>query len=296
MSMITAQEGTKIYYKDFGNGQPILFSHGWPLSSDAWDQQMLFFSQQGFRVIAHDRRGHGRSEDTGSENTMDRFADDLAEVIEQLDLHDLILIGHSTGGGEVTRYIGRHGTDRVAGVVLVSAIPPIMVKSATNPEGLPIDVFDEIRKGTMSNRSQFYLDLTVPFYGYNREGAKISEGVRQAFWFQAMMGGIKSQYDCIKEFSESDFHQDLRRFDVPTLFIHGDDDQIVPIQDAAIKAAKLVPGAELKVYPGGCHGLAQVDHDKFDRDVLGFIQAMQPKARPQKSAKPQASANRPLQH
>ena len=271
MSTITTKAGTQIFYKDFSSGQPILFSHGWPLSSDAWDAQLVFFGQHGYRVLAHDRRSHGRSDQTWDGNTMDQYADDLAELIEQLNLKDIILVGHSTGGGEVAHYIGRHGTKRVAKLVLVGAVPPLMVKTPTNPGGLPLAVFDGIRKGTLENRSQFYKDLSIPFYGYNRDGAKASEGVRDAFWLQGMMGGLKGQLDCIHEFSEVDYTDDLKKIDVPTLIIHGDDDQIVPIGASALMTAKIVPNSTLKVYPGSSHGLAQIQADAFNADVLAFI-------------------------
>jgi non-heme chloroperoxidase len=271
MGTITTKDGTKIFYKDWGSGQPILFSHGWPLSADAWDGQMLFFGQQGYRVIAHDRRSHGRSDQTWDGNNMDQYADDLAELIEKLDLRNIVMIGHSTGGGEVAHYIGRHGSGRVAKVVLVGAVPPLMLKTEANPEGTPIDVFDGIRKNTAGDRSQFFKDLTVPFYGFNRDGAKANDGLRESFWLQGMMGGIKGHYDCIREFSEVDYTEDLKKIDKPTLIIHGDDDQIVPIKAAAEKAAKIVKGAQLKVYPGGSHGLAQTEADKFNADVLAFI-------------------------
>nr|AYM52583.1 non-heme chloroperoxidase [Aetherobacter sp.] len=273
MSTITTRDGTQIFYKDFGSGQPVLFSHGWPLSSDAWDRQIVFFGQHGYRVVAHDRRSHGRSDQTWDGNTMDQYADDLAEVIEKLDLKDIILVGHSTGGGEVTHYIGRHGTKRVAKLVLVGAVPPLMVKTPANPGGLPLSVFDGIRKGTLENRSQFYKDLSTPFYGYNREGATPSEGVRDAFWLQGMTGGIKGQLDCIHEFSEVDYTEDLKKVDVPTLIIHGDDDQIVPIGASALLTAKIVPNSTLKIYPGSPHGLAQIQADAFNADVLAFIKS-----------------------
>ena len=277
---IKTKEGTRIFYKDWGTGQPIVFSHGWPLTADAWDSQMMFFMDKGYRVIAHDRRGHGRSTQTWQNNTMDQFADDLAELIEQLDLRDVILIGHSTGGGEVTRYIGRHGTDRIAKVVLLGAIPPQMLKTENNPKGLPKTVFDDIRKGTLENRSQFFEDLAHPFYGYNRDGAKHSQGVCDAFWFQSMMGGVKAIYDSIEQFSETDFTDDLKAFDVPTLIAHGDDDQIVPIGAAAMLSSKLVPNAQLKVYKGFPHGLAQIHADQFNADVLEFIKREEESARP----------------
>ena len=273
MTHFTTSDGTRIFYKDWGHGQPMLFAHGWPLSSDAWDQQMLFFGQQGFRVIAHDRRGNGRSDQTWDGNTMDRYADDLSELIEALDLSDLVLVGHSTGGGEISRYIGRHGTDRVAKVVLVGAVPPLMLQTPENPDGTPLSVFDGIREGTATNRSQFYYDLTIPFYGFNRDGVETNEGLRENFRRIGLQGGIKSQYDTIHEFSEVDYTEDLSRIDRPTLIIHGDDDQIVPIRASAHRAAEIVPNATLKIYPGGSHGLAETDADRFNADVLAFIKA-----------------------
>jgi non-heme chloroperoxidase len=272
MSTIKTRDGTEIFYKDWGSGQPIVFSHGWPLSGDAWDAQMMFFGERGYRVIAHDRRGHGRSTQTWTDNDMDTYADDLAALIEELNLRDIIIIGHSTGGGEVTRYIGRHGTQRVAKIVLVGAIPPLMLKTEANPNGLPIEVFDDLRKSTYENRSQFFYDLSIPFYSYNRDGAKVSEGIRMNFWLQGMQAGIKPAYDCIKQFSETDLTEDLKKFDVPTLILHGDDDQIVPIVASAMISSKIVPNATLKVYPGSPHGLAQVQADRFNNDVLTFIQ------------------------
>jgi non-heme chloroperoxidase len=271
MSTITTRDGTKIFYKDQGKGQPIVFSHGWPLSADAWDAQMVFFGQKGFRVIAHDRRSHGRSDQTWDGNNMDQYADDLAELFDKLDLKDAVMIGHSTGGGEVAHYLGRHGTGRVAKAVLVGAVPPLMLKTATNPGGLPMEVFDGIRKATFDNRAQFFKDLTIPFYGYNRPGAKISQGRQDSFWLQGMMGGLKGQLDCIKEFSEVDYTEDLKKIDKPTLIIHGDDDQIVPIDAAARLSAKIVKNATLKIYPGGSHGLAEIQQDQFNADVLAFI-------------------------
>jgi len=272
-NFIETKDGTKIFYKDWGTGQPILFSHGWPLSGDAWSVQMLFFAEKGYRVIAHDRRGHGRSDQPWNGNNMDQYADDLAELIEKIDLKDVILVGHSTGGGEVAHYIGRHGNSRVAKAVLVGAVPPLMLKTANNPEGTPIEVFDGIRKGTRSDRSQFFKDLTLPFYGFNREGAKINEGLRENFWLQGMVGSIKGLYDCIREFSEVDYTDDLKKIEVPTLVIHGDADQIVPIAAAGEKTAKIVKNATLKVYPGAPHGLAETEADKFNADVLEFIQS-----------------------
>ena len=271
MSTITTKDGTQIYYKDWGNGQPIVFSHGWPLSSDDWDAQMLFFLQHGYRVIALDRRGHGRSSQTWEGNDMDHCADDLAELTEKLDLRDAIHVGHSTGGGEVARYIGRHGTKRVAKAVLMGAVPPVMVKSDKNPDGVPISVFDDIRAAYTKNRSQFYMDLTLPFYGYNRPGAKISEGVRQHWWLQGMMGGTKSHLDYIAAFSETDFTEDLKRMDVPTLVMHGDDDQIVPVANAALKSAKILKRATLKVYPGFPHGMFTIHPEQINEDLLAFF-------------------------
>ena len=273
MGQITTKDGVKLFYKDWGKGQPIVFSHGWPLSSDAWDKQMLFFGQQGFRVVAHDRRRHGRSDQTWTGNTMDQYADDLAELITKLDLQNMVMIGHSTGGGEVAHYIGRHGSARVAKVVLVGAVPPLMLKTAANPEGTPLEVFDGIRKATAGDRSQFFKDLTMPFYGFNRSGAKVNEGLRDNFWRQGMQGGIKAHYDCIHEFSEIDYTADLKKIDKPTMVIHGDDDQIVPIKASAEKTAKIVKGAQLNVFPGAPHGLAETEADKFNADVLAFIKA-----------------------
>jgi non-heme chloroperoxidase len=272
MPFITTSDGTEIFYKDWGSGQPIVFSHGWPLTADSWDAQLVFFAQHGYRVIAHDRRSHGRSSQTWDGNNMDQYADDLAELIGKLDLKDIVMIGHSTGGGEVTRYLGRHGTKRVSKAVLFGAVPPLMLKTAANPEGLPIDVFNGIRKGTFDDRSQFYKDLTMPFYGYNREGAKISEGVRNSFWLQGMMGGLKGQLDCIHEFSEVDFAEDLKKIDIPVLVCHGDDDQIVPIVASAMKSVKLLKQGVLKVWPGGDHGYSATHQDAFNQDVLGFIE------------------------
>jgi non-heme chloroperoxidase len=271
MPFITTQDGTQIFYKDWGKGQPIVFSHGWPLSADDWDNQMLFFLAQGFRVIAHDRRGHGRSTQTAYGNEMDTYADDLAALTAALDLKDAIHVGHSTGGGEVARYLGRHGTKRVAKAVLIGAVPPLMLKTEANPGGLPIDVFDGIRAGVANNRAEFYRDITLPFYGYNRPGAKISEGIRQHWWLQGMMGGIKPHYDCVKAFSETDFTEDLKKIDVPTLVMHGDDDQIVPIADSAMLSSKLVKGAQLKVYPGFPHGMCSTHPEIINPDLLAFF-------------------------
>jgi non-heme chloroperoxidase len=273
MGFITTTDGTSIFYKDWGSGPPVLFSHGWPLSADAWDAQMMFLGERGYHVIAHDRRGHGRSGQPWNGNDMDTYADDLATLVEALDLRDLTLVGHSTGGGEITHYIGRHGTARVAKAVLIGAVPPLMLKTEANPGGLPIEVFDGIRKGTYDNRAQFFKDLPMPFYGYNRDGAKVSEGVRDSFWLQGMMGGLKGQYDCIREFSEVDYTEDLKKFDIPTLIIHGDDDQIVPIGAAAHMSSKIVKGATLKVYPGAPHGLATTHQDQLNADLLAFLQA-----------------------
>jgi non-heme chloroperoxidase len=273
MTTITTKDGTNIFFKDWGSkdAQPIVFSHGWPLSADAWDAQMVFFANQGFRTIAHDRRSHGRSDQVWDNNNMDQYADDLAELIGQLDLKDVILVGHSTGGGEVTRYIGRHGTSRVAKVALIGAVPPLMLKTEANPGGLPIDVFDGIRKGTFDNRPQFFKDLAMPFYGYNRDGAAVSEAVRDEFVRQGMNGGLKGLLDSIRAFSESDFHEDLKKFDKPTLVLHGDDDQIVPIGAAALSTVKIVKQAVLKVYKGGSHGLTVTEQDRFNADLLDFI-------------------------
>ncbi|WGF88726.1 alpha/beta fold hydrolase [Marinivivus vitaminiproducens] len=272
MTILTLKDGTEFYYKDWGTGQPVVFSHGWPLCADAWEDQMVFLAERGYRAIAHDRRGHGRSSQPWHGNEMDTYADDLAQLFEALDLSDAVMIGHSTGGGEVARYLGRHGTSRVAKAVLVGAVPPLMLKTDANPGGLPIDVFDSIRQGVAADRSQFFKDLTTPFFGANRDGAKVSQGMRDAFWLQGMMGGLKNELDCIKAFSETDFTEDLKRIDVPTLFIHGDDDQIVPIDAAARAAVKLVPNATLKEYPGGDHGLAATHKDQLNADLLAFIQ------------------------
>jgi non-heme chloroperoxidase len=275
LATITTKDGTTIFYKDWGKGQPIVFSHGWPLSSDDWDTQMLFFGQHGYRVIAHDRRGHGRSTQTWDGNDMDTYADDLAQLTEKLDLRDAIHVGHSTGGGEVARYIGRHGSKRVAKAALIGAVPPIMVKTPSNPGGLPMEVFDNIRAGVANNRPQFYKDITLPFYGYNRPGAKVSEGIREHWWLQGMMGGVKAHYDCIKAFSETDFTEDLKKIDVPTLILHGDDDQIVPIADSALLSAKLVKNSTLKVYPGLPHGMCTTNPDEINADLLAFFQRSQ---------------------
>jgi non-heme chloroperoxidase len=273
MPTITTKDGTKIFYKDWGTGQPIVFSHGWPLSADDWDLQMLFFGQLGYRVIAHDRRGHGRSTQTWDGNEMDTYADDLATLFETLDLKNAIMVGHSTGGGEVAHYLGRHGTKRVAKAVLMSAVPPVMLKSESNPGGLPMEVFDGLRKSLADNRPQFYKDLTLPFYGYNRPGANVSEGIREHWWLQGMMGGIKAHYDCIKAFSETDFTEDLKKIDIPTLVMHGDDDQIVPYADAGLLSAKLVKNATLKIYPGFPHGMFATHADVINADLLAFFKS-----------------------
>ena len=273
MSTIATRDGTQIYYKDWGTGQPVVFSHGWPLSSDSWEAQMMFLASSGYRAIAHDRRGHGRSSQPWSGNDMDTYADDLSELIETLDRKDAVLIGFSAGGGEVARYVGRHGTKRIAKAALISAVPPLMLKTAANPGGLPISVFDASRLGCLADRSQFFKDLTTPFFGANRPGSKVSQGVRDAFWFRGMQGGLKNQLDCIKAFSETDFTEDLKKFDVPTLIIHGDDDQIVPIGAAAHLSSKLVQYGILKVYPGASHGLADTHRDELNADLLAFLKS-----------------------
>jgi non-heme chloroperoxidase len=273
MSKITTKDGTQIYFKDWGTGENVVFSHGWPLSADAWESQMLFLASHGYRCIAHDRRGHGRSSQPWDGNDMDTYADDLSTVLETLRLNGVTLVGHSAGGGEVARYIGRHGTKRVAKIVLLSAVPPLMLQTRANPGGLPLPTFDAIRVGVAADRSQFFKDLTSPFYGGNRSGAKVSQGVCDAFWLQGMRGGLKNQLDCIKAFSETDFSEDLKRFDVPTLIIHGDDDQIVPIGASAQASSKLIKDATLKVYAGGSHGLADTHKDQLNADLLAFLRA-----------------------
>jgi non-heme chloroperoxidase len=271
MPYITTKDGTQIYYKDWGSGQPITFSHGWPLTADDWDAQMLYFGQQGYRVIAHDRRGHGRSTQTWDGNDMDTYADDLAQLFDSIDIKNAIMVGHSTGGGEVARYLGRHGSARVSKAVLISSVPPLMLKTAKNPGGLPIDVFDGLRASLAANRAQFYKEITLPFYGYNRPGAKISEGVREHWWLQGMLGGMKPHYDCIKAFSETDFTEDLKKIDIPVLVMHGDDDQIVPIGAAGLMSAKILKNATLKVYPGFPHGMATTHADVINADLLSFF-------------------------
>lgn len=274
MSMFTTKDGTEIYYRDLGEGQPIVFSHGWPLSSDAWESQMFFLASNGFRCVAHDRRGHGRSSQPWHGNDMNTYADDLAEFIEKLDLRNAILIGHSTGGGEVARYIGRHGTERVAKAALVDAVPPLMVKTPSNPGGLPIEVFDGFRKAYLADRSQYFLDTASgPFFNFNRPGAKVSQGLIYTWWLQGMMTGFRAAYDCIKEFSETDFTEDLKKFDVPTLIIHGDDDQIVPIGAAGLLSAKLVKNSTLKIYPGGSHSPQDTNKEQLNADLLAFARS-----------------------
>ncbi|HEX8860809.1 MAG TPA: alpha/beta hydrolase [Actinomycetes bacterium] len=275
MGRITTSDGTRIWYKDWGSGQPVVFSHGWPLNGDAWDDQAFLVASNGFRAIAHDRRGHGRSSQPWDGNDLDTYADDLATLMDELNLRDAILVGHSTGGGEVTRYIGRHGTSRVAKAVLLSAIPPLMLKTDANPGGMPIEAFDQLRAGLANDRPQFYRELSEPFYGANRAGAQVSQGIRDAFFFWSMQAGLKGAYDCIKAFSETDLTEDLKRFDVPTLIAHGDDDQIVPIDDSARLSSQIVKDATLKVYPGGPHGLAMLPtfRDTFNNDLLAFIRS-----------------------
>jgi len=275
MATITMKDGTQIYYKDWGTGQPVVFSHGWPLSSDAWEDQMLFLADRGYRCVAHDRRGHGRSSQPWDGNEMNTYADDLATLVEELDLRDAVHVGHSTGGGEVARYIGRYGTERVAKAVLIGAVPPLMLKTAANPGGTPMEAFDQIRAAVQSDRSQFFKDLSAPFYGANRTGAKVSQGLRESFWLQGMLCGLKAAYDCIKAFSETDFTEDLKKIDVPTLVLHGDDDQIVPIADSALLSSKLVKGATLKIIPGGPHGMCSTLKDQINAELLAFLQRSQ---------------------
>jgi non-heme chloroperoxidase len=272
MSAIKTKDGTRIYYKDWGTGQPVVFSHGWPLSADSWEAQMMFLASNGYRSIAHDRRGHGRSSQPWNGNEMDTYADDLSELIQTLDLKSAVLIGFSAGGGEVARYIGRHGTKRLAKAALISAVPPLMLKTAANPAGLPIEVFDGIRRGSLADRSQLYKDLASgPFFGANRSGAKVSQGMIDSFWLQGMQAGHKNTFDCIKAFSETDFTEDLKKFDVPTLVLHGDDDQIVPIGAAALRSSKLIKHATLKIYAGAPHGLAYTHKDQLNADLLAFL-------------------------
>ncbi|RAI01949.1 alpha/beta hydrolase [Acuticoccus sediminis] len=271
MAFVTTRDGTNIFYKDWGSGQPVVFSHGWPLSADAWDGQMQFLGEAGYRVIAHDRRSHGRSDQTWSGNDMDHYADDLADLMNALDLKDAVLVGHSTGGGEVAHYCGRHGLDRVAKAVLISAVPPLMLKTENNPIGLPLEVFDGIRKSTFDNRSQFFQDITLPFFGYNRDGAVASQGIMDSFWLQGMMGGLKGQYDCIREFSAVDYTPDLEAMTIPVLILHGDDDQIVPIDAAGRASARILPNATLKEYKGAPHGIPQTHQDEINADLLAFI-------------------------
>ena len=273
MGTITTNDGTQIYFKDWGDkgGQPVVFSHGWPLTSDAWEDQMIFLAEKGYRCIAHDRRGHGRSSQPWHGNDMDTYGDDVAQLVEQLGLKKAIHVGHSTGGGEVARYIGRHGTARVAKAVLISAIPPLMLKTAANPGGLPLDVFDGLRAQSLADRSQFYKDLSEPFYGANRPGHKVSQGLRDSFWTQSMQAGHKNAFDCIKAFSETDHTEDIKRFDVPTLIIHGDDDQIVPIGASAMLSSKIIKNAQLKVYKGGAHGICSTEKDRVNADLLEFF-------------------------
>ena len=292
MSTITTKDGTEIYYKDWGQGPAVTFSHGWPLNADAWDGQMLVLVQNGFRAIAHDRRGHGRSSQASSGNDMNGYADDLAAVIEALDLHDVTLVGHSTGGGEVARYIGRHGTARVAKAVLIAAVPPIMLKTPANPEGLPIEVFDGIRAGLARDRSQFYQELAIQFYGANRPGAQVSQGLLDQFWTWSMQAGLLSAYESVKAFSETDFTEDLKQFDVPTLVLHGEDDQIVPVRDSAMKSARLIKGAKDVYYPGAPHGITATHQDQVNAELLAFLRGSPETSRRGDRKMAAAAANR----
>ncbi|HTJ27911.1 MAG TPA: alpha/beta hydrolase [Candidatus Limnocylindria bacterium] len=284
MPTIQTRDKTTIFYKDWGEGTPVVFSHGWPLTADAWEDQMLFLASHGYRCVAHDRRGHGRSDQPWNGNDMDTYADDLAALVEALDLRDAIHVGHSTGGGEVARYIGRHGTKRVSKAVLISAVPPLMLKTTANPGGLPMEAFDQIRAGVLADRSQFFKDLSAPFYGANRAGSKVSQGLRDSFWLQAMLGSLRAEFDCIKAFSETDFTNDLAKFDVPTLIIHGDDDQIVPIDDSSRISVKKIKGARLEVYPGAPHGLCSTHKDKVNYDLLAFFSGADTGARAGRAA------------
>ncbi|HEV2179348.1 MAG TPA: alpha/beta hydrolase [Gemmatimonadaceae bacterium] len=273
MSTITTNDGTRIYYKDWGRGPAVVFSHGWPLNADAWDGQMLFLVQNGFRTIAHDRRGHGRSSQPSTGNDMNGYADDLAAVIEELDLHDVTLVGHSTGGGEVARYIGRHGTSRVAKAVLIAAVPPQLIKTPSNPDGLPMELFDGLRTALFNDRAQFYKDFAIQFYGANRAGSKVSQGILEQFWIWSMQSGLLNSYECIKAFSETDFSGDLKKFDVPTLLLHGEDDQIVPIKDSSVRSARLIKGAKDVYYPGAPHGLTSTHQNQVNAELLKFLRS-----------------------